>query len=844
MAPIVRTRKPKESKRECTPEHQIIASGSSSSKVMSTPHSKGTMGASKEKLDGTVIGHIGPTEEDLVTTVPVPFPAMIETLLRREYEIREYTKIDVQDLTEDDRKKKKQDVHEMSAVVAREAFDIFLGEGVAFCNGTNNASMGFKKHIKHMLAQKTERERYEPLVNGINSVLSHFCGAKIGTAEHTPGSDDLIYMVQDTAYISSKPLTPDAGANSTWRKPDVIGTSLAHIAALSGIKGGTSKPLSYWVEDFQANAEIWSEIRRHKKSTWKDCWNVWELKCEKCVEVGFPYYTVMGVLGHAATLVSEINGSEGKAHPTADSEERPTLPKQADSAPTILGTGKRPRPFDWSNANDEASRKRGKGTSGKGKADSTGRKVPQKAKVTVSPEVQSAYYGIEMLRSRWDKLHSMVLLLQDNLLSFKWYDPEGCITTERIDIVSQLPLLVVMLTVFQRFDHRMRGIACIETSVSLSTGETAFDIPHNAHAPWQLRGTHTTAAAPVRRGTGVSKPAGAATSHGHYPEKGISSEAHTAIGSKLQSLKDVFFKFSWREETRDPEGVVIATARERARHYLNKEGTSPEWVTDYLPDVKVYLEYETLSTKHIRTGLGLECKESRIPTLMLSRKYQSFSEVQASQFRFVIWQVIRCHSLMWKLGIAHGDITFANLLVKTSDNGAQCAIVNDYDQANIMVPMSLSPSPKGFQRNHTKAFLAQDLMDNANGTIPRLYVHDLESIVWTMTWYVQEHHEWHHGSYDAVAFARQKWARDSRRAGTPNKVELRSGTTDLWMPIVTLAFNWGIAQQTMKDPKPNGEWLGMILDDFGEDKKIGSKWADFEIASGDIREGDTSNACK
>jgi hypothetical protein len=42
--------------------------------------------------------------------------------------------------------------------------------------------------------------------------------------------------------------------------------------------------------------------------------------------------------------------------------------------------------------------------------------LPRDSKVT--PEVQSAYYAIEMLRSTWDRIHSIVLLLTGQLSFF------------------------------------------------------------------------------------------------------------------------------------------------------------------------------------------------------------------------------------------------------------------------------------------------------------------------------------------------------------------------------------------------------------------------------------------
>jgi hypothetical protein len=205
--------------------------------------------------------------------------------------------------------------------------------------------------------------------------------------------------------------------------------------------------------------------------------------------------------------------------------------------------------------------------------------------------------------------------------------------------------MVVMLMILQRFDHRMRGLACIETKVPIKGKDLEFDIPHTAISPWQLRGTHTTATVPVRKGTGVGRPANGPITHGHPPQIDFPLTSGTGTDD-LATLRESFVKMSWREEARDSEGVVIATARDRAKHYLPMHGHSPDLVNNHLPDVKVYREYETLSTKHIRACLGLETKESRVPTLMISRKYHPFVDVQPAAFVTVIWQIICCKYIL------------------------------------------------------------------------------------------------------------------------------------------------------------------------------------------------------
>ncbi len=94
-------------------------------------------------------------------------------------------------------------------------------------------------------------------------------------------------------------------------------------------------------------------------------------------------------------------------------------------------------------------------------------------------DIQCAYYAIERLRAARGVTHSIVLLLEgwysyscaftktdmisiDNMLSLRWYDAEGCIVTQPIDIIGRLPLFVVMVIILQRFEAAMLGLSDIQ----------------------------------------------------------------------------------------------------------------------------------------------------------------------------------------------------------------------------------------------------------------------------------------------------------------------------------------------------------------------------------------------
>lgn len=50
-------------------------------------------------------------------------------------------------------------------------------------------------------------------------------------------------------------------------------------------------------------------------------------------------------------------------------------------------------------------------------------------------------------------LHYLSFFLVDELLEVLWYDPQGCVRTTPIDIIDQLPLLMVLVQAQRRSDY-------------------------------------------------------------------------------------------------------------------------------------------------------------------------------------------------------------------------------------------------------------------------------------------------------------------------------------------------------------------------------------------------------
>ncbi|KAK0436466.1 hypothetical protein EV421DRAFT_1832480, partial [Armillaria borealis] len=198
----------------------------------------------------------------------------------------------------------------------------------------------------------------------------------------------------------------------------------------------------------------------------------------------------------------------------------------------------------------------------------------------------------------------------------------------------------------------------------------------------------------------------------------------------------LFFKAAWPENTRDREPDIIAEAISRANQYLDDK--FKPYVLEHIPTVISSQEVKHTSTGIIRLLLGLCAERSRTLLWMVCHKLDRIEEFhklpeedKAPAFWKAFWELIRCHYLLWRIGIAHGDISIGNLMYNAV---TKKAILNDFDLAVVMKPGDISPQKKGFERTGTRPFMALKLLRKANGEVRRMYRHDLESFAWCLLW--------------------------------------------------------------------------------------------------------------
>ncbi|TFK16789.1 hypothetical protein FA15DRAFT_661910, partial [Coprinopsis marcescibilis] len=146
------------------------------------------------------------------------------------------------------------------------------------------------------------------------------------------------------------------------------------------------------------------------------------------------------------------------------------------------------------------------------------------------------------------------------------------------------------------------------------------------------------------------------------------------------------------------------------------------------------------------------------------------------------------HFLLWKIGVAHGDISFNNLMVKSLPNGNEVMVLNDYDLAVIMVEGEKSPSKKGDEITGTSTFMAIDLLFPSDGSVFHLYRHDLKSILWCIAWYCKEEKRWTEGSHNKIAKEKASWLLNVNPACPPD--DIRPGAEVFWRPVIKTFRTW------------------------------------------------------
>ena len=148
--------------------------------------------------------------------------------------------------------------------------------------------------------------------------------------------------------------------------------------------------------------------------------------------------------------------------------------------------------------------------------------------------------------------------------------------------------------------------------------------------------------------------------------------------------------------------------------------------------------------------------------------------------------------LLWKIGIAHGDVSLSNMMYYEQD-GKKYGVLNDFDLAAIMAVGERTPKKQGFERTGTLPFMAIDLLRYSNGQISRWFRHDLESCMWCLVW-------------QALAKKQEHWYSDELTRISNDKSAMlnaldRSCLKQEWKPYAVLLEHWTLSFRGRMDAR-------------------------------------------
>ncbi|KAJ2925917.1 hypothetical protein H1R20_g11178, partial [Candolleomyces eurysporus] len=580
---------------------------------------------SEYDLNTETVDLVEKIEDDLGNALTVEFVSMLKALLALQFQ----REVALESTPMDELEK-----------YGEVEFTTLLADAIEYCDDRERSG-SLKDGLRAWLSTSNENQGCRNLAQALNSVLLDFHEKEIGEGP------DFLYVCNGREEINEQ-------KSCSIGKPGIIDLTLAHLGRL--LPGNKHLSFSQRVDtinDQQGKLEnVWMSVLEEERFYWGDISHCWELRRSTVLskrdlhELDQKYEA----MNDTALCGESFKASSGRAD-----HRSPPSRAEVDVALDIPWLAKRSRE---DNSDDTRGNKRQK-------VERRDFETSEDQKENVSPETQCALYAAQLLRSKRNCTHAIVVLLTDNWLSLRWYDAQGTIATFPIDIAAQLPLVVVMIVLFQRFGDRMRGIGDFKLEGEVDGRNFRLSILDTARSGWKLMGATATHR--------VERPLVA--SH-------CVQNSHATVTDDPLLPDQALLKLSWREEVRDCEGAIIQTARERVVKCL---GDNAGDVLNHLPDIGDFEDYSLFSTRHIRELLGLGTEGACVPSALFSEQLVPLKDVHLDESPARMWEIIRCHYLLWQIGIAHGDISLSNLMVRTSYDGVtHFAVLNDFDLATIM----------------------------------------------------------------------------------------------------------------------------------------------------------------
>jgi hypothetical protein len=247
----------------------------------------------------------------------------------------------------------------------------------------------------------------------------------------------------------------------------------------------------------------------------------------------------------------------------------------------------------------------------------------------------------------------------DDRLRISWIDREGAIVSTDFSFLENIPLLLVLLLVLQRFGRSQWGyipelstedhsvfLHPIHAGGSLDEDEVPVNFypEDKVHSAWSLLGRATTVVGANRNDDGragvsstkVLNEAGEVQDEELHDFYQAQKDYRKASTDTINS-HDLVLKVSWPEMSRVKEWKII----ERARTL----GEKNQFIKGHIPEVKFTRDFDRYSTNHIRRFLGLHQEgQSGTRTLraIVMKRLRPIYDLDGKQFWKAFWQSFTC----------------------------------------------------------------------------------------------------------------------------------------------------------------------------------------------------------
>ncbi|KAG8842572.1 hypothetical protein FRC20_004338 [Serendipita sp. 405] len=689
--------------RNATPPLDPVAKSQYESEVQSTPNSNAIGSASGYMNDfmreNTAKWHLGDVEKTKTASIF----AMLHAFTRRictdpDSDPKEVLKtiIDMTSKMTDDVSSNSSTTAGQSTSKSRSTPRIAKGKGRGVLAEEKKWNIENLMYFhSQFVTAENEKDSYSPWVKMTNTALELLRDKELPETRGYDTEIDIILQHNDPNIL--RYAHNDQTLN---RKPDSIFMPISTARMLHGCKDDTK-----WTDVAENHAN------KSPKKTREDA-NPWELNWgDAFSSVEYKRKSAQKVDPQPGDLFEEslkdfgdiLRGEKiwtqletGKKRKRSNDDER-----QDDNAV-------KSRKIEISNSSNNKGNGPLSGPSHSSQSGQTGSSVPPRTASSKdwshSVAIQSAEYGLNRLCCSFDITHTFIFVLIDTTLYISWYDHEGIITTSGFDVAKYLSHYLALLYILQRFNRNDWG-RCEDPRLDTNPRGDHSNRPSPDKLVVTVQGkkfTFDLENRPVHKTLAIS---GRTTSVW---------DCEMQEGDKWKG--NYVIKFSWKEKSRESEGEIM-------NQILEKANNRPE-IINYIPRFIACEVFSGISTKDIRTSLGVDSHTREFVVVVMEKLDGKISDLEGDEFWDVIWDCFDCHYHLWKLGIRHRDISEGNLMYwRDPKTKAAYGVLIDYDLTSTS-----NEASNNKQRTGTRPFMAIPLL----GPVPVVhkYQHDVESFFW------------------------------------------------------------------------------------------------------------------